>query len=768
MSGGISTDLALRRAVDERLCTPLSGREWQAAELAILHQIGLALNSSLDVDATLDMIARGAARLLGVGRCTVYELDPATQTLMPRAVTEQVTGPAPQPLRLGQGAAGTAALQRHAVAFADIRTAAPPGYDDPLESGATLAALVRERGHRAILAAPMVTRGSVVGVISVHWDTVHVAEPRETALLAALARQAGLALERARLYADARSGQALLERLYRVTLDMQASLEPEHRWRTFVRGAHEVLGFARVLAARVVDGGDSLEVRAVHGLPAEVCGRRHLSPDLGPLFQAVTSKAPVVCAARTDGGRGIAVGDEPAFPRGAYLAVPLIVGDRVIGVTAADVGGGNAPLEPRTIEPFMLLCQQLAAGVREARLYAGAVAREREASAVRDVAAAVARATTDVEMFEPAVARAADVLGAAAAVIHVVDRGAGQLALAVHRGLAPEIQAALARIELGAGPIGRAAATGEAEAVESCMELGGGLPSVLVVPIGSREQVLGTLTVVSRAPRSFTLWEIQLLGAITHQLHVGLTNLRLVADLKVHVERLEAKNAELDSFVYSVSHDLRSPLTTIQGMATVLREDHAAALTHEGQHFLRRIEVNIVQMGRLIADVLSLARIGREARAPEPVDLDGLVEEIVTELHAVIEARGGLVIRSEVLGVVAGVRSQLRQVFANLIGNALKYLGDAPAPVVEISRHDTGGVAEFVVADNGIGIEPAYHQTIFEMFQRLREVEVEGTGIGLPIVKKVVESAGGRVWVDSALGAGARFHFTWPLGRRIA
>ncbi|MBI3634709.1 MAG: hypothetical protein HY216_00655, partial [Candidatus Rokubacteria bacterium] len=107
-----------------------------------------------------------------------------------------------------------------------------------------------------------------------------------------------------------------------------------------------------------------------------------------------------------------------------------------------------------------------------------------------------------------------------------------------------------------------------------------------------------------------------------------------------------------------------------------------------------------------------------------------------------------------------------RQVFVNLIGNAIKYLGAAPAPIVEISRREAGGVAEFVVADNGIGIDPAYHQTIFEMFQRLREIEVEGTGIGLPIVKKVVEGAGGRVWVDSARGAGARFHFTWPLARR--
>ncbi|MBI3522404.1 MAG: GAF domain-containing protein, partial [Chloroflexi bacterium] len=468
---------------------------------------------------------------------------------------------------------------------------------------------------------------------------------------------------------------------------------------------HEVLGFARVAAARVLDGGDSIEVLAVHGLPAETCGWRQLSPALGPIFQAVTSKAPVLCGARTDGGRGIAVGDEPAFPRGAYLAVPLIVGDRVIGVTAADVGGGDAPLEPRVIEPFMLLCQQLAAGVREARLYAGAVAREREACAVRDVAAAVARATADVEMFEPAVARAADVLGVDAAFVHVMDAGTGQLTLAVHCDLPDETEAALATVSLGAGPIGRAAATGEAEAVESVTEPAHGLASMLVVPIGSRAQVLGTLTVASRVPRSFTLWEIQLLGAITHQLHVGLTNLRLVEDLKVHVERLEAKNAELDSFVYSVSHDLRSPLTTIQGMATVLREDHGAVLGEEGQHFLRRIEVNIAQMGRLIADVLALARIGREARAPEMVELDSLVDEIITELRGPVDARG-VIIRRAGLGAVAGVRSQVRQVFVNLIGNAIKYLGAAPAPIVEISRREAGGVAEFVVADNGIGIDP--------------------------------------------------------------
>jgi signal transduction histidine kinase len=224
---------------------------------------------------------------------------------------------------------------------------------------------------------------------------------------------------------------------------------------------------------------------------------------------------------------------------------------------------------------------------------------------------------------------------------------------------------------------------------------------------------------------------------------------------------LAGKNAELDSFVYSVSHDLKAPLVTIQGMAGVLLEDFAPQLPPQGRHYVERIQANTQQMEHLIFDLLALSRIGREAHAPQPVHLAELIDEVLAGFAEPIGARG-IKVSQRALGTLWAIRIQLEQVFGNLLGNAIKYLGDTPAPAVEIGSADRGAFVECYVTDNGIGIDPAYHDKIFEIFQRLKEVEAPGTGVGLAIVKKIVDGAGGRIWVESAPGRGATFRFTWP------
>jgi signal transduction histidine kinase len=171
-------------------------------------------------------------------------------------------------------------------------------------------------------------------------------------------------------------------------------------------------------------------------------------------------------------------------------------------------------------------------------------------------------------------------------------------------------------------------------------------------------------------------------------------------------------------------------------------------------------------MERLIGDLLALSRVGREGRPPEPVAVNEVVDEVVLGLGERMRERGVKLVCGD-LGTVVAVRTQMFQIWSNLLSNAVKYLGETAEPVVEISCVDRGAFVEFAVRDSGIGIDPAYHAQVFEMFQRLKEVEAEGTGVGLPIVKKIVEAAGGRVWVDSAKGQGATFFFTWPKARSV-
>jgi signal transduction histidine kinase len=232
-------------------------------------------------------------------------------------------------------------------------------------------------------------------------------------------------------------------------------------------------------------------------------------------------------------------------------------------------------------------------------------------------------------------------------------------------------------------------------------------------------------------------------------------------------QELRAKNAELESFVYSVSHDLKAPLVAIQGLAEIIVEDYGPRLDDEGRRLLGRLQANVAQMERLILDLLELSRIGRESRAPEAVDVGDVVDDFAAEMGAALRARGVEIVRNQT-GVLWGIRTRVEQVMSNLLGNAVKYMGEQPKPRIEVGMRPDGAFVECYVKDNGIGIDPVYHEKIFEIFQRLQEVEVEGTGVGLAIAKKIVVKAGGRLWVESAKGQGATFFFTWPAGGRLA
>jgi signal transduction histidine kinase len=236
---------------------------------------------------------------------------------------------------------------------------------------------------------------------------------------------------------------------------------------------------------------------------------------------------------------------------------------------------------------------------------------------------------------------------------------------------------------------------------------------------------------------------------------------QMVAALRDAEQELTAKNAELDSFVYSVSHDLKAPLVAVQGFAGILADDYGPQLDAEGRHFLGRVQANVQQMERLIRNLLALSRTGRDGRSPELVDLGEVVDGFVAEASETLRARG-VTVRRRDLGVLWAVRTEIEQAMRNLLSNAVKYLGDTPAPLIEVGMREAGPMVECWVKDNGIGIDPQYHDTVFEIFQRLQEVEAEGTGVGLAIVRKVVSRGGGRIWVESRKGQGATFRFTWP------
>lgn len=291
-------------------------------------------------------------------------------------------------------------------------------------------------------------------------------------------------------------------------------------------------------------------------------------------------------------------------------------------------------------------------------------------------------------------------------------------------------------------------------------------PEVAAQAIGVRSN----LSLVERPVRMATLVSAVRSGLNSRRQQYEVRDLlrerdELLASLERKVEERTAKlqelNAELEAFSYSVSHDLRAPLRSMENFARILWEEHAANLSDEGRHFAQRIVKNAEKMDRLMVDVLAVSRISRAELKLTPINLDTVFDEVLDHYPDLATAHRYITVERP-LGTVIADHSSLVQCFSNLLQNALKFIPKDRIPAVRVRSAARGDMIRIVVADNGIGIDPALHARIFGMFERAGPLDIPGTGIGLAIVKKAVDRMGGRVGVESALGAGAQFWIELP------
>ena len=240
---------------------------------------------------------------------------------------------------------------------------------------------------------------------------------------------------------------------------------------------------------------------------------------------------------------------------------------------------------------------------------------------------------------------------------------------------------------------------------------------------------------------------------------------RLNADLETRVAQrtadLQRSNDDLEQFAYISSHDLKEPLRTITAFTQLLAQRYRHVLDDEGREFINLIVDGALRMSDLIGDLLSFSRTsGQNGTGAVPASMESALRAAVSNLRRSIDETGTLIVNGE-LPEVQGDETQLSLLLQNLISNAIKYRS-ADAPVIEISAEGQDGFWRFCVRDNGIGIDPAYHERVFGLFKRLHGRDVPGTGLGLAICKRLVERHGGRIWVHSTLGQGAAFYFTLP------
>lgn len=303
------------------------------------------------------------------------------------------------------------------------------------------------------------------------------------------------------------------------------------------------------------------------------------------------------------------------------------------------------------------------------------------------------------------------------------------------------------------------------------------LNSLIEVPLVAGENCLGTLSVAKRDPDlRFSDRDLALVESVGRQTAIAIQNARLF-EVQQHelneririekereelIEKLEEQNDELTRFTYTVSHDLRNPLVTIKGFLGMLNRDLENNRPDKVQNDFQRIANATDKMDALLTDLLELSRIGRIVNPPIEIDSVRLIQDALDSIDARIRSRSARVNINTDIPNLYGDRIRLREVFENLIDNAIKYMGKQTNPVVEVGTQSQEGELIFYVKDNGVGIEKKYQERIFSLFEQL-DPTIDGTGIGLALVKRIIETHGGRIWVESeGLGKGSTFYFTIP------
>jgi signal transduction histidine kinase len=296
-----------------------------------------------------------------------------------------------------------------------------------------------------------------------------------------------------------------------------------------------------------------------------------------------------------------------------------------------------------------------------------------------------------------------------------------------------------------------------------------GITGMIVVRLRARGINLGYLslfrTSASRPP--YTRDDLYLVQDLADRAALAIDNSRLVDGLERRVaertQALETANRELEAFAFSVSHDLRSPLRVIDGFSQMLEEDCGPQLDDSARRKLSVIRGNALHMSRLIEDLLRLSRLGHRAIQPlAEVDMREVVESVLAGIRAT-SPELALDIRIGALPRAIGNADLLRQVWVNLLDNAVKYSRRRSVAIVEVDGQREGGELRYTVTDHGAGFDPKYADKLFGVFQRLHnDKDFEGTGVGLALVQRIVVRHGGRVWAEGRLDVGATFGFGLP------
>lgn len=284
--------------------------------------------------------------------------------------------------------------------------------------------------------------------------------------------------------------------------------------------------------------------------------------------------------------------------------------------------------------------------------------------------------------------------------------------------------------------------------------------SLMAVPLRAREQVIGVLEVVNKEDGRFDPDDLSLVETLAASAAIAIDNAQLVEELRERTDDLQARNEELDAFAHTVAHDLKNPLSQANGFSTILSKEFDLLPPDETRQYLQFIAQSTQKMESIINELLLLAGVRKTQVVPQPLETAAIVAEARERLAYMLEqTKAELVIPAE-WPVALGYGPWIEEVWVNYLANAIKYGGKPPR--IEIGADQQPGTVRFWVRDYGPGVSAADQEKLFRPFTQLNQVSTKGHGLGLSIVRRIVEKLGGQVGIESEVGQGSRFYFTLP------
>ena len=788
------TPSAARRSSAVAESEPLvEALEQQRATSEILRIIS---RSPTDVQPVFDAIGTAAldlchAELANVFRCEggLIHLVAVKMREFDRRYLDAIKAAFPRPPHRDTGA-GRAVLAREIIAIEDVGEDAEYGLGEQTLGG----------GFRSVLGAPLLRDGEAIGAIVVCRAEPGKFPDTQISLLKTFADQAVIAIQNARLFnelearnrdvTEALAQQTATSEILRIISGSPTDVQPVF---DIIAERAVSLCDAEVSVVSTVDG-NLLLLAALFGVTAEGTAA------IGRAFPMRLAANTNTVSARTVRERAVVhIADVLAVPgyetkeaaraggfRGS-LGVPMICEGQVIG--AIFVGRSRPGLfGDRQVELLKLFAEQAVIAVQNVRLFNQLEMRTRqltrsvgELKALGEVGQAVS-STLDLEtVLGTIVSRAAQLSGMDGGSIYEYDEAREEFYLHSAHRMPDELVEALRATPMrkGEGAIGRMALTGEPVEIRDIADEGSyqsrvrellvhlGYRSLLAVPLLRENRLLGGLVVNRSVPGAFSSEVVELLKTFAAQSALAIQNARLFREIEEKGRELEAASRHKSEFLANMSHELRTPLNAIIGFSEVLAEGLFGDVNDKQAEYL----TDILESGRhllsLINDILDLSKIeaGRMDLEPTLFDLPAAIDNTLILVRERAQRREIRLSRAvdDRLGTIRADERKVKQVLLNLLSNALKFTPEGGK--VDVRAREKAGAAEVSVADTGVGISPEDQQAVFEEFRQVgaSSKKSEGTGLGLAISRKLIELHGGRLWLESALGAGSTFTFTLPL-----